>query len=165
MAKLGHIDITAAANAGTTFTPHLPTIGPTGQFDPILGADGTPATLTVLGADSSVARRLSRQFRATMQNRMAALAFSGAKQEGLTEADLQAQEDHDLELVVACTVAWTGFEDDDDQPLPCTPEHVRTLYESAPYLIEQAMRHIRDRSRFLAPSSAPSAAPPDTGSA
>jgi len=160
MAKLSAIDITTRANAGTTFTPHEPTLDAHGEYPPIRGADGVPATITLLGADSAVAKRLTRQERATLQNRMAGLAFSGKKQDGLTEADIAAQEAYDLDLVVACTVAWTGFEDDDDAPLPCTEDHERALYEAAPYLVDQAMRHIRDRGRFFGPSSAPSEPPP-----
>ena len=36
---------------------------------------------------------------------------------------------------------------------------MRALYEAAPYLIEQALRYLRDRSRFFGPSSAPSEPP------
>jgi hypothetical protein len=164
MAKLSTIDITTRANAGTTFTPHLPTLTPQGDYELIYGADGTPATITLLGADSTVARRLTRQQRATLQNRMAGMAFSGKKQDGLTEADIAAQEAHDLDLVVACTVAWTGFEDEHDTPLPCTEDHVRALYEAAPYLVDQALRHLRDRGRFFGPSSTPSEPLPPTDS-
>lgn len=159
MAKLSTIDITTRANAGTTFTPQLPTLSAHGEYEPIRGADGTPATITLLGADSAVAKRLTRQQRATLQNRMAGMAFSGKKQDGLTESDIEAQEAYDLDLVVACTVAWTGFEDDDDAPLPCTEAHVRALYEAAPYLVDQALRHLRDRSRFFGPSLSPSGPP------
>lgn len=150
MAKLSTLDLVARANAGTTFSPTYPALdADTGKYAPILSADGTPATLTMLGSDSDIAKRLNRQQRATLQNRLSAMAFRGEKQEGLTEDDLAAQEAHDLEIVIACTVAWTGFEDDDDDATPCTPETVRAVYESAPYLVEQAMRHLRDRSRFF----------------
>ena len=165
MAKLARLNLAAAANRGTPFTPTYPVLGEDGEYPPILGADGAPATITLRGADSDVARRLTRQHRATMQNRMAALAFGGKQQTALTEQDIAEQEAHDLELVIACTIAWTGIEDDDDQPIPCTPENARRLYEAAPYLVEQAMRHLRDRSRFFAPSSTPSAAPSTTDSA
>lgn len=165
MAQLARLNLVAAANRGTPFVPTYPTLDETGEYPPILGGDGAPATITLLGADSDVARRLTRQQRATLQNRMAALAFTGKAQHALSEQDIAEQEAHDLELVVACTVAWSGFEDDDGAPLSCTPENARALYESAPYLVEQAMRHLRDRARFFDPSSRPSAAPPTIGSA
>jgi hypothetical protein len=165
MAKLSSLDLTTRANVGTTFTPHLPVLdAATGEYKPILGADGTPATITLLGADSDVAKRLTRRQRAHLQNRMSALAFRGEKQDGLTEEDIAAQEEHDLEIVVACTAAWSGFEDDHDVPLPCTESNVRALYVSAPYLVEQAMRHLRDRGRFFVQSSTLSDAPLSIGS-
>lgn len=163
MAKLSRLDLVSAANRGTPFTPTYPTVGPDGEYPPILGADGAPASITLLGADSEVARRLTRQQRAHLQNRMAALAFTGKQQAALSELDIAEQEAHDLEIVIACTVDWSGFEDDDDHPIPCTPENARRLYESAPYLVDQAMRHLRDRARFFAPSSTPSGEPSSTG--
>jgi hypothetical protein len=160
MAQLGTLKLKQQAEAGVTMVVRNPfgTADEDGELPPLMAADGSPATLTLLGADSDTARRLDFRRGAAAQNRLVAGMYAKTKQRGVVTADdLAEQAAHDLDRLVALTVTWHGFEGDDDQPLPFSPEAVRELYEQNPFIREQALGFIEDRTRFFAPSSTPSA--------
>ena len=75
----------------------------------------------------------------------------------MTAEDIAEQEADDLETLVALTVAWHGFEDSDDKPLPFSPDAVRSLYASSPMIREQALEFIGQRANFFDKSPTPSA--------
>jgi hypothetical protein len=117
----------------------------------------------VLGAASREAKRFTYEVRATFQNRVTARTIanaarrSGRGQQGdvasavhVTADDIAAQEAHDLDKMAALTVAWHGFEDDNDQPVPFTTAAVRELYALNADILAQAVEYHNEASHFLA---------------
>lgn len=168
MAKIASLKLATKAEAGATMIVRDPFGEPDdeGEIPALLAADGTPATLTLLGADSEVARRLDFRRAAAAQNRLYAQAFGkGKRQAVVTAEDIAEQATHDLEKLVTLTVGWHGFEDEDGDPLPFTADAVRELYAQNPFIREQALSFIADRSRFFGQFSTPSAPSSSTTSA
>lgn len=158
MAKISTLQFTRRAEAGAVLTVQ----DPANPEQPLLGADGAPATLTLLGTDSSVAKRFQQARAALMQSRLYASAFSAKGKTAdaspeVTPADVAEQEEAELDLLVALTTAWSGFEDDEGVPVLCTPDTVRALYEQCPPIRAQAYAFVSDRARFFASSATPSA--------
>lgn len=169
MAKLGTLKLKQQAEAGATMIVRDP-FGETnddGELPPLLAADGTPATLTLLGADSETARKLDHQRAAAAQNRIYAGAFGSGKKKSVvvTPEDIAEQTAYETEKLVALTVGWHGFEDEEGAPLPFTADGVRELYVQNPLIREQAITFLTDRTRFFARSSTPSAPSSSTTSA
>ncbi|MFN9087349.1 MAG: hypothetical protein ACK6DP_12370 [Gemmatimonas sp.] len=168
MAKLGTLKLKTKANEGATMIVRDPfgEANDDSEFPPLLAEDGTPATITLLGADSDAARRYDHQRAAEAQNRLYASAFGKAKKSVVvTPEDIAAQAQYELDKLVALTVGWHGFEDDEGQPLAFTADAVRELYAQNPFVREQALGFIMDRARFFGPSSTPSAPSSSTTSA
>jgi hypothetical protein len=122
---------------------------------PLLAADGTPCTLTLMSPESPAAK--ARQYRRTAaaRNRLEARLHAGsakgdATPAELTPEDIEREELADLEDLVALTVGWHGFEDDDGQPVPFSPENVRALYLACPPIRQQALTFALDGRNFLA---------------
>lgn len=161
MARIEKLNLLAAASAGAAMIVRDLTADTNddGDAPPLLAIDGTPATLTLLGSDSPQAKRQGYHKQAAAQNRLYANAFSGKKQKGatVTAEDIAEQEADDLETLVSLTVAWHGFEDADDQPIPFSAEAVRSLYASSPMIREQALEFIAKRANFFAKSPTRSA--------
>lgn len=160
MAKIASLKLKQQAEAGATMLVR----DPFGERDddgdlPLLrAADGTPASLTLLGADSTIARRMDYQRAATAQNRISAAMLGRGKAKAVvTPEDIAEQAAHDIDRLVALTVGWHGFEDEDDQPVPFSAEAVRELYEQNPLIREQAFAFLADRARFFGRSSTLSA--------
>jgi hypothetical protein len=168
MAKIGSLKLAQRAEQGATMTVRdtLAETDEDGELPPLLAADGTPATLTLLGADSETARRLDYRRQAAAQNRVVTSMFGGKSKRGaVTADDIAEQYDHDLNRLVTLTVGWHGFEDDEGEPLPFSAEAVKELYAQNAFIREQALSFIQDRTRFFAPSSTPSAPSSSTSSA
>lgn len=51
-------------------------------------------------------------------------------------------------LYAACTVAWKGLIEDGN-PIEFNPENVRRVYESMPFIREQVIAFVEDRSNFI----------------
>lgn len=166
MAKIGALKLVTKASLGSVMIVRDRFASPVnGEFPPLLAADGSPATLTLMGADSPTARRLGYQRAAQAQNRLYASAF-GKKDATvvITPDDVAEQALFDIERLVALTIDWHGFEDDDDQPIAFDPALVRELYEQNPDIREQALAFVEDRSAFFGRSSTPSGASSPTSS-
>lgn len=153
MARIGKLNILTLAAVGATMIVRDLT-GETndeGEAPALLAVDGTPATLTLLGADSPTAKRQGYHKQAAAQNRLYANAFSGKKKRGatVTPDDIAEQEADDLETLVALTVGWHGFEDSNDKPIPFSADEVRSLYASSPMIREQALEFINQRANFF----------------
>lgn len=112
---------------------------------PIQKTDGSPVTITLLGADSDVAVRHSN---GVMNRRLAQGPRAKLTAEAL-EADAVA-------LLVKCTAGWDGVGIDEDETA-FTPEAAARLYHRFPAVREQVDVFIADRSNFLPPSAKTSA--------
>ncbi|MBY0490627.1 MAG: hypothetical protein K2R93_12365 [Gemmatimonadaceae bacterium] len=158
MAKISTLQFTRRAEAGA----ECPLMDPLAPEQPLLGADGVQANLILLGTDSAVAKRHQQARAALMQSRLYASAFSQKTDKTevapeVTAEDVAEQEAAELDLLVALTVGWRGFEDDEGAPVPCTSATVRALYEQCPPIRAQALTFVTDRARFFAASATPSA--------
>jgi hypothetical protein len=165
MAEISSIFLRSRAEAGAKMTVTNP-LNPT---ELLLGADGTPATITLIGIDSKVARRHQHRLDAAKESKIYEKAFNKANDESMdlgnvvTEDDIEARDEVSIDLLVALTVAWSGFEMA-GEPFPCTAENARRLYEESPPIRAQADAFVRDRARFFVDSAASSPSTPSTGS-
>lgn len=100
-------------------------------------------TITLLGQDSSVYRKIQLGKQQAALNRMA---------KGKKVADLNAEKlaEDTLDDLVSLTLDWTGFELD-GKKLECTPENVLKVYgdNELSWLKEQVNEFIGDRANFL----------------
>lgn len=100
--------------------------------------DGSPITITLLGMDSKVMRRLVlEQQRQTLK----------ARQKGEIPDLDQAQQDA-IDLFVAATVKWSGIVLG-GITLECTPANARRLYIQSPRLREQIDLFLGNSANFL----------------
>ena len=160
MAKIGTLRLKQQAEAGATMVVRDPfgERDEDGELPALLAADGTPATLTLLGADSDTAKRLDYQRQAAAQTRVVATMFGAKKKSAtVTAEDIADQAAFDLEKLVTLTVGWHGFEDEEGVAIPFSADAVRDLYAQNAFIREQAMAFVGDRSRFFARSSTLSA--------
>lgn len=63
----------------------------------------------------------------------------------MTAAEIEAES---IDLLVKCTVSWRNVVWK-GQPIACTPENVRMVYEAVPTVREQIDEAIGDRTRFM----------------
>jgi hypothetical protein len=132
---LASLDTTKAAEEGALLEVRHPTTGVV-----LANGDGRAVTLTLAGMDSARARKAERQ----ATNRRLKQSGRG-RSLGVTGDDL----DNDaLDLLAACTMAWSGFELDGQQ-IECSAENARRLYRQFPWLREQAQQFMDDRGNFL----------------
>lgn len=140
-----------------------------GEHRPLLGKDGTPAYLIILGADSDVAKRIDYDRQAEAQNRvyqqaMAIAAERSSTRRGrktvkvdttvsttlVTAEDIAEQEQRALEKIVALTVGWGGIEDENDNPLEFSADAVRDLYLNSPEHRDDALQFHLEKENFFA---------------
>lgn len=98
-------------------------------------------TLTLLGKDSEVFKRLRRK----RQNAALARVSKGKK---ALDVDAEKMEGEALDDLVALTRGWTGFQLD-GQPLEFTPENVRKVFAGWEWLREQAEEFVNSRANFF----------------
>ena len=157
MARLGSLDLVARAEAGVALIMRDETapVGANGLFPALLAADGTPATVTLLGVDSRTWKKQDWALRAKRENAAAAKSAGGASP---VTADEEAEKDaENLDRMVAMVKDWHGFEDDTDAPVPFTADAVRALFTANPTLYAQATLFVYRRADFFARAKTPSA--------
>ncbi len=113
----------------------------TGQV--LRDADGKALTITVLGEDSEVYQAHERQ----STNRRLKQAQRG-RRGGMTAEQIQAET---LELVVACTVGWSGIVYE-GAALPFSATNARKLYTALPWLRRQVEQFMGDAGNFFGSS-------------
>lgn len=99
-----------------------------------------PVTITVKGPDSKAYRDAAR---AIQTKRIKTLAAGG------TFDDDEAQ----IELLAAVTVAWTGMHDGKNSA-PCNPENAAKLYREFPVVRDQVEGRVSSRRNFIKASTA-----------
>lgn len=119
---------TSSANAGTKMELR------DAADAPVLKADGSPMTITLLGKDSDA---FIKQENAATNRRLAQGPRAKVTAEAL-KADAVA-------ILARCTVAWDFSE-------PCTYESAVALYNKFPAIREQVDAFIADRANFTKPS-------------
>lgn len=136
-----------ASETGYTFEPTYPD-----------SDEGIGARIHVRGSESAVVRALlSRQLAANEARELAARK-RGKESESLTIEEL---EDRAIDLAVAYTIGWEGFEKD-GEPYPFTPDNARALYRDWSYIRRQVLEEAQDLGNFARrswPSSSSTRAP------
>lgn len=102
----------------------------------------TGATITLAGPESEKAKAL--RF-ANDRRQRRALEKSGR----LTLDDPEVEAERVLDELIAVTLGWDGFADDDGAALPFTAENARKLYVGVPWLRDQMLDARRDRGNFI----------------
>lgn len=98
-------------------------------------------TITLLGQDSKVYRKLQLSKQQAALNRIA---------KGKRAVDLDAEKlaEDSIDDLVKLTTGWTGFVLDGEE-LKCTAENVRTVYGEWAWIKEQVQEFVADRSNFF----------------
>lgn len=132
-------DITASVEAHEKGVP-IPIYD--ANAEPYLALDGTPATITVLGAESRKLRKAQEDYD---RERRKKHPF-GSPGDG---------SDHELEKIVMAVVDWHGW-DDGKKDLPCTPENVRAILGApeAEHILRQVRRGVQAHGLFSKRASA-----------
>ena len=101
-------------------------------------------TITLLGHDSHVYRRITTQRQQAALNRMA----HGKK---ATKLDAEKLTEDGINDLVELTVCWTGFDDADGKPMAFDPLYVKNIYTDPglSWLVDQVRDFVGDRSNFL----------------
>ena len=107
--------------------------------EPLLAADGSPATVTVLGRESKRVRA------AVSANTSRMLRGRKAK---LDAADIRANR---VAVAIAAVTGWHGFEVD-GADAPCTEDNLRAFFR-AEYTLEQVESAISGHADFFTTSS------------
>lgn len=115
----------------------------------VLQVDGTPyrsksgaeSTLQYLGTDSDKWR----------ENREAVQRRNVAEQNETVDENKDAVRNK-AELAAGVIVGWSGWEDDDDNELPCTRENVLALL-NADHVLQQVWKKIFSHQSFFSDSS------------
>lgn len=163
MAKLSTLKLSTRAEAGATMIVRnfLAKPDKDGVLPPMLARDGTPCTITFMGIDSPTARRLRHERSAAKRNAMLTAMYAKAEAGGELQVASAEQEAEDeaqsVEDLVALTLDWHGFEDDDDTPLPCTTEHTTALFAQCQPIRDQASQFLYNRADFFGASGSSSA--------
>lgn len=109
------------------------------QGDILKDKDGKPVTLKLLGPDSDKYRSMTR---AQVRKRFSRMSSADAK-------DTFAEDEADaLEILVACTVGWSGILTTKGEAIPCSPDTVRALYQTFPAIRDQADVFMASRANF-----------------
>jgi hypothetical protein len=96
---------------------------------PVVGEDGKPVTIRMLGRHSVTARAAQRR----IQER----ASSRSNQGVIASAD--DRERDEIEYLASCTLGWS-FTTRDDQPFPYSPENAKILWG------DPRMRTVREQA-------------------
>lgn len=118
--------------------------------EPLLNAKKEPVTLTLIGADSKLYRKIVRKHARARVERTKKLKGEPQEDDTLIE-EIEAE---DLELIVACTLGWSGILDSKNAPVKFSKKAAEAFYTQMPIAKEQADRAIVDRAHFIKASSA-----------
>ena len=105
-------------------------------------------TISVVSSDSS---EYTREYKDQVTDTISKVAKRAGKG-GKFKVTGQSVDDDKLELSIACTKGWTGFELN-GKPLEFNPKNCRMLYARLPFVREQVEQFINDRGNFLTSES------------
>jgi hypothetical protein len=98
-------------------------------------------TITLLGQDSKVYRKIQLAKQQALLNRI-------AKGKKVADLDAEKMAQDGIDDLVQLTTAWTGFTLD-GAALDCTPENVKRVYAEWAWIKEQVQEFVADRSNFF----------------
>ena len=98
-------------------------------------------TITLLGQDSKIYRKLQMSKQQAALNRM-------AKGKKALDLDAEKLSEDSIDDLVKLTTAWAGFTLN-GKDLECTPENVRTVYADWSWIKEQVQEFVGNRANFF----------------
>lgn len=98
-------------------------------------------TITLLGQDSKVYRKLQMGKQQAALNRM-------AKGKKALDLDAEKLSEDSIDDLVKLTIEWSGFTLD-GKTLDCTPANVRTVYADWSWIKEQVQEFVGNRANFF----------------
>ena len=98
-------------------------------------------TITLLGQDSKVYRKLQMGKQQAALNRM-------AKGKKALDLDAEKLSEDSIDDLVKLTTEWSGFMLD-GKKLDCTPANVRTVYAEWAWIKEQVQEFVGNRANFF----------------
>lgn len=98
-------------------------------------------TITLLGQDSKVYRKIQLAKQQTALNRI-------SKGKKAVDFDAEKLAEDSIDDLVKLTVSWTGFTLDGDK-LECTPDNVRKVYGEWVWIKEQVAEFVAERANFF----------------
>lgn len=98
-------------------------------------------TVTLLGQDSKIYRKLQLGKQQAALNRM-------AKGKKALDLDAEKLSEDSIDDLVKLTTGWAGFELD-GKALDCTPENVRKVYADWAWIKEQVQEFVGNRANFF----------------
>ena len=98
-------------------------------------------TITVLGQDSKIYRKLQLGKQQAALNRM-------SKGKKALDLDAEKLSEDSIDDLVKITIGWTGFSLDKKE-LEFTPENVRTVYTEWAWIKEQVQEFVGNRANFF----------------
>lgn len=138
----------AAHETGFTFEPRYP------------DGSGIGAKITVRGPDSAAVRALVRRQLQVAQDRDAQARKSRRDPEPPTIEQIEAEA---VDLAVAYTITWDGFEDA-GVPMEPTEANLRQIYREAPWIRRQVIAEAQDLGNFVRPPLPTSSGTPEQSS-
>lgn len=135
---LSTLDTVKASEDGVPLEVRHPTTGAI-----LENGSGGAVTLVLAGSDSDRAKRAER---ATINRR---LKMAGRRTSTMTAEELDSDA---LEILASCTLGWSGFSLDGQEP-ECNAQNAKRIYVEYPWIREQAEAFRQDRSNFLKASS------------
>lgn len=98
-------------------------------------------TITLLGQDSKLYRKIQLSKQQAALNRM-------AKGKKALDLDAEKLSEDSIDDLVKLTTAWSGFVLD-GKDLDCTPENVRAVYSDWSWIKEQVQEFVGNRANFF----------------
>jgi hypothetical protein len=98
-------------------------------------------TVTLLGQDSKIYRKLQLGKQQAALNRM-------AKGKKALDLDAEKLSEDSIDDLVKLTTAWSGFELD-GKKLDCNPDNVRKVYAEWAWIKEQVQEFVGNRANFF----------------
>lgn len=98
-------------------------------------------SITLLGQDSAVYRKMQLAKQQAILNRM-------AKGKKAAELDAEKLAEDTIDDLVKLTVKWSGFQINGEE-LAATPENFRMVYTEWPWIREQAQEFVNNRANFF----------------
>lgn len=98
-------------------------------------------TITLLGQDSKVYRKLQMSKQQAALNRI-------SKGKKAVDFDAEKLAEDSIDDLVKLTVDWSGFMLDGKE-LDCTPANIRTVYGEWAWIKEQVQEFVADRANFF----------------
>lgn len=109
---------------------------------PLIGKDGKPVTITVMGPDSKAYRMQTRD---AVRKRLRSAQTTDATTDDAFDAD----EAEAVDMLARITKSWTGICNTEGNPIPCNTDAARALFAAFPAVRDQVDAFVSSRLNFI----------------